>query len=181
MIPNPPNDPADDVSTMQTNAGSISSIIAVDHVGFNVAGGGQHAQVTFNANNVPTLPASPPVLFTDLPSNHSGSPSYPELFFYSGSVAQSSSQYSLGGIGSTLLLGGVILKWGNFTMGSGITSFNVVFAGDFPNNKFTVVVSATSGNANDVISASVDSNKHQFTATRAITNALPYYYIAIGN
>jgi hypothetical protein len=41
-IPNPPNDPADDVSTMQTNAGSIATIIAVDHVGFNVGGGGQH-------------------------------------------------------------------------------------------------------------------------------------------
>jgi hypothetical protein len=41
-IPNPPNDPADDVFIMQTNSTSIADIIAVDHVGFNDPGGGQH-------------------------------------------------------------------------------------------------------------------------------------------
>ena len=83
-IPNPPNDPADDVSIMQSNAAAISSIIAIDHVGFNVAGSGQHNQVTFNANNVPSVPTSPPVLFTNTMSGTH------QLYFNSGNAAHSS-------------------------------------------------------------------------------------------
>jgi hypothetical protein len=72
-IPNPPDDPADDVDQMQMNSASISSIIAVDHVGFNSLGpinappgsGGQHLQVTFNGNNVPAVDASLSYLFTN--------------------------------------------------------------------------------------------------------------------
>ena len=48
-LPNPPDDPADDVAGMQTNASSIASLINIDHVPFNTAGGGQHKQVTFNS------------------------------------------------------------------------------------------------------------------------------------
>ena len=146
----------------------------MDHVGFNFAGGGQHEQVTFNANNVPSsFPIAPPVLFTN--------GTLPQLYYYSGTAAQSANQYVASGSGSTFLLGGIILKWGTFTMGSGVTSLSVSFAAAFPNNKFSVCVSATSGNGNDVISAQVDSNKSAFVAARAITTALPYYYIAIGN
>jgi hypothetical protein len=36
-IPNPADPPADDAAVMQTNSGSISSILAVDHVGFYCA------------------------------------------------------------------------------------------------------------------------------------------------
>jgi hypothetical protein len=87
-IPNPPNDPAADVGTMQQNATSIGNIIAVDHVGFNTAGGGQHKQVTFNANSVPAVfPVTPPVLFTNTVAG------LPQLLFYSGAAASSSSQY----------------------------------------------------------------------------------------
>ncbi len=49
-IPNPPDDPADDVYTMQTNAQSISDLIKVDHVGFNNTNAGNHNQVTFISN-----------------------------------------------------------------------------------------------------------------------------------
>lgn len=175
-IPNPPNDPADDVALMQTNSASINSIVAVDHVGFNaVGGGGQHKKVTFNSNSVPAVfPVSPPVLFTDTVAG------LPQLKFYSGDAAHSSNQYVLAGTGSTFLMGGIILKWGTFTMGAGVTTQAVTFAGAFPNGKLSVVVSATSGQAADVISAQVDANLTNFTAARAITSNLPYYYIAIG-
>jgi len=45
------SNPSDSQPIMLTNAASISSIIAVDHVGFNTANGGFHKQVSFNGNN----------------------------------------------------------------------------------------------------------------------------------
>jgi hypothetical protein len=52
-IPAANNDPADDQGLMLQNNASTSGLIAVDHVGFNTANGGQHLQVTFPGNNVP--------------------------------------------------------------------------------------------------------------------------------
>lgn len=59
-LPNPPDDPADDVSGMQVNTLSIAQLIAVDHVGFNksniIENGGFHNQVTFQlAQAAPTF------------------------------------------------------------------------------------------------------------------------------
>src|SRR5438309_2088604 len=105
-VPGTNNDPADDQPIMQTNNVSTSGLISVDHVGFNTPGGGHHEQVTFNDNNVPSVPTSPPVLFTNSVSG------LPQLFFYSGTSTQGSGQYISNTNGSTFLLGGIILKWG---------------------------------------------------------------------
>jgi hypothetical protein len=61
-IPNPADPPADDAAVMQTNSGSISSILAVDHVGFYCATWGKHTLVTFAYNNNPGVYPSYPVL-----------------------------------------------------------------------------------------------------------------------
>jgi hypothetical protein len=161
---------------IQTNFSQADTAFGIDHTPFStLANQGQHKKVTFSGNNVPAVfPVNPPVLFTDTITGANRG-----LFFYSGSAAQSSTQYVLSGNGSVLLMGGIIMKWGTFTTNA--TSMVVPFASAFPNNKFSVVVSATSGNANDVISVQVDGNLNQFTALRAITTNLPYYYIAIGN
>lgn len=146
-IPNPPDDPADDVAIMQSNAGAISSFLAIDHTPFNVAGSGQHNRVTFNSNNVPSLPASVPVLFSDSPANHGGIPTYPQLFVYSGTSAQSSDQYKLANSnGSVLLMGGLILKWGSFNI-TGSTVGVVVFDKAFPNAIFNAQASVQLGTA----------------------------------
>lgn len=177
-IPNPPNDPADDVSGMQTNASSIASLIAIDHVPFNVAGGGQHEQVTFNANNVPTPPVSPPVLFTNTVAG------LPQLFFYSGDAAHSSNQYVASGNGSTMLLGGIILKWGAATITSGNSSVNVTFASAFPNTAFVVNATCTISFVVGDLEIRCDNlNQTGFRLNRQGTPAAnaTYYYIAIGN
>ena len=49
-IPNPPNNPSQDVPVMQTNANTINSWVQVDHTGFNNANAGIHKQVTFALN-----------------------------------------------------------------------------------------------------------------------------------
>ena len=145
-VPNPPDDPADDIGDMQTNSGSINGIIAVDHIGFNVAGGGLHNQVTFGANNVPTLPLINGVLFTQ------NAPAISQLFYYSGTAAQSSDQYAQNAAnGSTFMLGGIIVKWGvvvgthsGGTFVGGDTG-NVTFSTSFPNNCFNILTSLCNG------------------------------------
>jgi hypothetical protein len=178
-IPNPPNDPADDVSVMQTNAASIASIIDVDHVGFNIAGGGQHEQVTFNANKVPSIPTSPPVLFTDLPQNHGGNPALtvPELFFYSGNASQSSDQYSCLSTGSVLLFGGIIMKWGFSNIVK--TGTAITFSNAFPNNCFGVQVTV---NQNAFSGGDAWSNIPSTAGfTAKAENNCSIFWTAIGN
>ncbi len=75
-IPDGPNDPADDQPRMKTNFQSISDLIDVDHVGFNVATAGQHDQISFALNQAaPAAGAANSVLYTNLVSSIS------ELFF----------------------------------------------------------------------------------------------------
>lgn len=183
-LPNPPDDPADDVAGMQTNSGSIASIIAVDHVGFNVTGGGEHAQVTFNANNVPSPPVSPPILFTNNPSGLT----YPQLFFYSGNASQSSNQYSnVATNGSTLLMGGIILKWGSQTF-SGTQNPTVTFTHPFPNAIFNIQVSilnagaggAQSQPANIILTQSVSGFTARVSSV-GLSGNITWYWVAIGN
>lgn len=188
-IPNPPNDPADDVSIMQTNAGSISSILAVDHVGFNLSGGGEHKQVTFNSNNPPAPPVSPAVLFTN---NQDGAGnnlpgSLAELFFYSGSASQSANQYNITATnGSVLLMMGVILKWGSYTLGPGVPSTTITFTNAFPNNIFSIVTgSNVSGSPNDLPRIISNSTAGfvggRVNASSPLGGTFTYYYVAIGN
>lgn len=49
-IPNPPDNPSQDVANMQQNDNTIDAWVRVDHIGFNNGSGGEHKQVTFNAN-----------------------------------------------------------------------------------------------------------------------------------
>lgn len=179
--PNPPNDPADDVAIMQSNAAAISQALAIDHVGFNVSGSGQHNRVTFNANNVPVPPTSPPILFTNTVAG------LPQLFFYSGNAAHSSNQYVSSASGSSLLMGGMIIKWGSATSNGGPNA--VTFASAFPNNCFSVIAQPINAGAatiaNDYVYVSGQSTagfnatgSRRTTLTAASVN---FFYIAIGN
>src|SRR5271156_6702184 len=89
-IPAANHAPATDQPNMETNNNNIATYVAVDHVPFNTGGSGQHEQVTFNANNIPSVPTSPPVLFTNVQDGAGNNlpNSIPELFYYSGSAAQ---------------------------------------------------------------------------------------------
>jgi len=182
-IPNPPNDPADDVSIMQTNAESISSILAVDHVGFNLSAGGQHKQITFNSNNPPAPPVSPPVLFTN---NQDGAGnnlpgSLAELFFYSGSAAHSANQYNVTGTnGSVLLPMGIILKWGSATF-VGSQSPSVTFTNAFPNNCFGVQLSLLNAGGTQTQNRLSTVTTSGFTASVNASGSSTWYWLAIGN
>ena len=179
-LPNPPDDPADDVAGMQTNAGSINGIIPVDHIGFNVINGGQHKQITFNqdASYVPIPPVSPPVLFTDTVAG------LPQLKFFSGDAAHSANQYVVGVAnntpGSTFLLGGIIVKWFTvtFTGSFQVFTFAGVGVAAFPNNAFAA--SVTAGSIFTVGYNALGSTSITILHSNAVT-AITTAVIVIGN
>lgn len=169
-IPVTNDDPADDQPLMQTNFASINTLINVDHVGFSNAQYGQHNQVTFAANNVPTTPTVPPVLFTNTVG------AVPQPFFYSGSTFN---QYTNAANGSTFLLGGMILKWG---LAFAITdNASVSFVTPFPNSCYAVYLTIVDPNATskteNVKSGTLSPSGFN---VRVSSGAVSVYYLAIG-
>lgn len=185
-VPATNDNPSADQPDMLVNNQSTNGILGVDHITFNLNNGGQHKAITFNqdASYAPVaFPVSPPQLFTNtvdgvgnaLPSG------VPELFFYSGSSTQSQNQYVSAAIGSVLLPGGIILKWGaraGTTDGTAITFVNA-----FPNNVFSLQVSGgTSSSPQPTINFSQSTlTTSGFTAKITGTQPINLYYLAIGN
>jgi hypothetical protein len=180
-VPAANDNPSEDQPDMLTNNMSTNGLIGTDHITFNIDNGGQHKQVTFNQDAaqgfpyVPTLPATPPVLFT-YPVN-----GLSQLLYYTGTAAQSSTQYVTLTNGSVLLLAGIIMKWGVVTLPG--TGFNqsVPFVNPFPNNCFSVVAS-NAQITSVTLSSVVAFNTNGFTAVKSSSSGtLTISYIAIGN
>lgn len=175
-IPAASNDPSDDQPIMLSNNVATSGIIAVDHVGFNTSGGGQHLQVTFNSNNTPSLPASPPVLFTQINSG------LPQLFFYSGDAAHSANQYNIIELnGSTVLFGGMVIKWGTSNFSGSSSNVTVTFTNPFPNTLFAVVAIPFGGNGAALNTVFQTSSNFQINRFYDSTSGLKFQWVAIGN
>lgn len=180
-IPATNDDPADDQPLMQQNFASINTLINVDHVGFADASYGEHNQVTFATTNVPTIPTSPPVLFTNIQdgngNNLPGAPALEQLFFYSGTNLKGSTQYASVATGSVLLFGGIVMKWG---MGA-LIGAQTNFVNSFPNSCFVVLITGTSTlYTGGFVSTAVGPTG--FTAQRTSGSGnTGFYYIAIGN
>lgn len=188
--PNPNDDPADDVSQMQTNAASIGSIIPVDHVGFNLSGGGLHKQVTYNGNNIPAIGGGGTYLNSFLFTNKaSPAPAInlDQLFYYpnGATAAQSSGQYVPSATGSTMLLGGIILKWG--VVNNPTNNQVIAFSSPFPNNLFTINLTGARTNSaslatlyvNDSVAPTVAQFVLSVVSASGAFNKL--YWTAIGN
>jgi hypothetical protein len=166
--------PANDQPVMQTNFASIKTLIDVDHVDFSNAYYGQHNQITFAADNVPSVPTNNDaagnaqgVLFTNTTS---GSNKVNQLFYYAGTATQSSSQYTIGGNGSVMVMGGVIIKWATVTVSG--TGGTFMFAGggslgigNFPNNAFVATTSV--GNFSFTVAVS------NFTTSQIVIGKTP--------
>lgn len=186
-IPASNHNPSVDQPNMLVNTNSTASIIAVDHVGFNTSGSGQHNQVTFNANNVPSLPTAPPVLFTNIQDGNGNNlpGSLAQIFFYSGANTKASTQYLSALIGSTFALGGIVMKWGAVTATDNTT---ISFPAAFPNNCFNVQITVNSATSPlpTIVTVSGSPLAGGFTPrvkdTNGVTAApVPIFYLAIGN
>lgn len=182
-LPNPPDNPSQDVGGMQINSESISSLIAIDHIGFNNSQGGQHKQVTFASVNVPMVPTTPPVLFTNTKDGAGNTlpGSLPELFFYSGTAAQGQNNYlSQGNItttsqGSVLLFGGIVMKWGTAAAGAS----SISFTSPFPNALFNVTMTGYATGAVFNVIGSPNATSFSFSPTVSGGNLM--FWLAIGN
>ena len=65
-VPAAPDNPSVDQPDMLQNNVATNGILAVDHITFNLLGGGEHKQVTFNGKNVPGAQTEPKsVLYTN--------------------------------------------------------------------------------------------------------------------
>lgn len=190
-IPLDSDNPSTDQPNMKQNTNGIDDILAVDHVSFNLANGGQHLQVTFQGNNLPSTPTSPPVLFVN---NQDGSGnalpgSLSELFYYSGSAAASKDQYFLGANGgSSLLMMGMIIKWGLVTAADNVTiNFATASGAAFPNNCFGINVTAYANTTpSTIVTISPTPTASLFTprvrqATGGAAANCTIFYIAFGN
>lgn len=85
-IPAAPNDPSVDQPDMLQNNVATNGILGVDHITFNLLGGGEHKQVTFNGKNVPGAQTDPKsVLYTNnvtaTATNTASASTIAEVFF----------------------------------------------------------------------------------------------------
>jgi len=185
-VPATNDNPSADQPDMLVNTQSTNGILGVDHITFNLNNGGQHKAITFNqdASYVPVaFPVNPPQLFTNTVDGVGNAlpGAVPELFFYSGSNAQSNTQYVSRPVGSVLLPGGIIMKWGAV---AGVTDGTAIsFVNAFPNNVFSLQVSGgTSSSPQPTINFSQSTlTTSGFTAKITGTQPVNLYYIAIGN
>lgn len=169
--------PAQNRPNMTINNDSNASIWNVDHYGFNNNQGGQHQKVTFPLNNVPPDPSPSPFIPTLFTKNDSFS--VPQLFYYTGSTVQSSTQYYIntGGDSSALILGGIIIKFGK--MGnSGPSGPTNAFTQAFPHACLSVTCNQIGATTTPGPISVSEINPGSFRAWNG--SGLTITYIAIG-
>jgi hypothetical protein len=180
-IPLASHNPSIDQPNMETNNNNIATFVSIDHIGFNTAGSGQHAQVSFYGDNIPSLPTATVsgnnqgILFTNVVAGGTVN----QLFYYAGTAAQSSDQYSAAANqGSTFLLGGIIAKWGIANTNN--PAVTTAFSQAFPNACFIVLL--TNLNSSYTGSFAVTGfTASNFTAQRLLgTGITGAYFLALG-
>ena len=189
-VPASNDNPSVDQGPMLTNNQSTLGILSEDHVTFNLNNGGQHTAITFNqdASYVPgSFPVDPPELFTNTVDGFGNALAggVAGLFYYSGSNAQSQVNYLSQNNGSTLLFGGVIMKWATANVPAGFTN-TITFPSAFPNACWAVVVTIyNSSVAPDTAVLTVQANNYTpanfLLTTSSTSRILTISYIAIGN
>lgn len=112
-LPNPPDDPADDVGGMQINSASINSWVGIDHLGFGTNIGGYHNLLHLVDQKTSPDPSSPiGKFYNQTPNGQSDT-----ILFYksAGGVLtqltgpdQTSTMFT----GYTWINGGILLQWG---------------------------------------------------------------------
>lgn len=78
-VPNPPNNPSQDVGSMQNNTNTIDDWVKVDHIGFRESSGGHHKQVVFQVNATPPPPVG--VVSQEFTAPGIAKPATSQLFF----------------------------------------------------------------------------------------------------
>jgi hypothetical protein len=209
-IPAANNAPRVDQPNMQTNTNSISSLIGVDHVGFNQANGGYHkvihttqfSNVANNppGNNPPNVPARiatiGQLICAQVNQKTNGSGISDEvLIFESGggrwtqlttTITSAGNQSLAATSGYTALTGGMIIQWGQGSASNHANnpvSFNI----PFPNAAFVVMVNPKSNspinlsNINGWQVLAFSASGFQVSFGAGWNTPITFNWIAIGN
>lgn len=138
-IPNPPNDPADDVFVMQTNSQSIFNIMKVDHIGFGSNQGGFHNLMHFITQTSDPVATNPfGQLYTFIPTTPVGQTDA-QLFYQSPMGVKTQltgkSTFTMNGF---IQLGALTIQWGQALCASNALT-TVTFPTPFSATVFSVV------------------------------------------
>lgn len=165
-------------SQVQGNFANYNTVVSVNHVPPNASGQGKHAFVEMPVQSPdPATLAGEGGLFTKTTSGSS------ELYYLRDAVATIyqmtgpffSGQGALTKGGTTMLFGGIILKWG-LVAGPGNISFATECGSNFPNNCFGVFAQMQAGLAN--IAHVTDVATTGFTLSGGSVNTI---FLALGN
>lgn len=178
-LPNPPDNPSSDIAGMQTNAMTINNWTQVDHVGFNVATGGQHLQVTIPnpLSGDPTLSGAVGEIYTKVVSGLT------QLFFANFNVSTIATQ--LTGLpqssianGYITLAGGLKIQWGtgNASQTGATQSFPIAFT----NPPFALVLTRFGATIQARATSYSNLTNTNFTGIVDTTGSSAYSFIAIG-
>jgi len=157
------------------NFANYNTVMSVNHVAPNDSGQGKHAFVEMPVQSPdPATLAGEGGLFTKTASGSS------EMFFLRDAVATAyqmtgpffSGQGALASGGTTMLFGGIILKWG-LVSGAGAKLFVTECGSAFPNNCFGVVAMSQNGNSIGVSSVT--------TTGFTLAGLGNVFFIAMGN
>jgi len=180
-LPNVNNNPSVDAPNMTVNTNSISSLIGIDHVGFNTNGSGVHKQVTFFQNiSSPSLGDGISVLATNNPISatwptwkNGNAITYQMIGANANSDASTASFSGFGAFGTvtanyqqsagwTYLPGGMMLQYGSVTSTLGTpqispSTINVTFPVTYSTSNIVVTITpiCKSGGTSQVHVASV--------------------------
>jgi hypothetical protein len=194
-IPNGPDNPSADQPGMQENTNSISGLIAIDHIGFGLNGGGLHNQVSLVNQSLGGVIAG---ANCDIYSNTFKGGSWP--FFVNGTVnGLVLGPAAQAGNGYGYLSLGLILQWGfnsavtTGSFASGTATGTITFASAniaFDNFCFAAfaIPSYTTVGGNPNGSGSVNINQSTINKTHFdwVFNSnsgkyTGFYWFAIGN
>lgn len=184
-IPNPPDDPSQDVAIMQANANAINQIIAVDHIGFNVLKSGYHDVIKQPPKIVD------PLVLVGIGQTYTKTIGGDQNLFYetgNGIINQLTGNFTPTSNNGTIIFpGGITIKWGLVNS----TSNGVVnFAPAFANNCFNVWTNPyfIGANPNGVASVSIkntgaalDKTKFTWVFNTSSGAYSGFFWAAIGN
>lgn len=171
---------------IRTNFQRIAAVDSVNHVPFNASGEGKHKFMQMpesgtgfdNNDTSPTTAANEGALY----AKESGSKTC--LFWReesNGAEIQLTGSVTASTNGTTLLPGGIILKWG--TKSSPGTSGSVSFSPAFPNNVYNVQLTTRRDNSDSTqgmyLNGAPTTSGFSYNGTGSSTNAL--FWVAIGN
>ena len=183
-------------ATIRDNLDGTFLTLAVDHVNNNGQPGSQPAGYHTVIHEVPQANVSTVSGYNQVFSGVPGSlvvngvttpavPANGDQQLYSltgGGILAQLTGYLASGKGYAWM-GGVLVQWGDFSMGSS-TSMIINYPIPFPNNVFIpAIIANTVANPSQLASVLALSplSKTGFSAVRTATAILTYYFIAIGN